>query len=113
MMVWNAVMLTGDRKRGKESREAGTEKKLTYRSVLPGIMAAVLTVSVPGIMNMALTAKADLITWLLQLIMLGCFFQYIHVYENHWIFLSGAAGSYFLSLTMKPTSWSFPLPYLA
>lgn len=99
-MVWNAVLLTGNRKQE-------TEKKLTYHSVLPGIMAAVLTVSVPGIMNMALTAKADLITWLLQLIMLGCFFQYIHVYENHWIFLSGAAGSYFLSLTMKPTSLVF------
>lgn len=106
-MVWNAVLLTGNRKQETESREAGTEKKLTYRSVLPGIMAAVLTVSVPGIMNMALTAKADLITWLLQLIMLGCFFQYIHVYENHWTFLSGAAGSYFLSLTMKPTSLVF------
>ena len=99
-MVWNAVLLTGNRKQE-------TEKKLTYHSVLPGIMAAVLTVSVSGIMNMALTAKADLITWLLQLIMLGCFFQYIHVYENHWIFLSGAAGSYFLSLTMKPTSLVF------
>ena len=99
-MVWNAVLLTGNRKQE-------TEKKLTYHSVLPGIMAAVLTVSVPGIMNMTLTAKADLITWLLQLIMLGCFFQYIHVYENHWIFLSGAAGSYFLSLTMKPTSLVF------
>lgn len=106
-MVWNAVLLTGNRKQETESREAGTEKKLTYHSVLPGIMAAVLTVSVPGIMNMALTAKADLITWLLQLIMLGCFFQYIHVYENHWIFLSGAVGSYFLSLTMKPTSLVF------
>lgn len=106
-MVWNAVFLTDNRKQETESREAGTEKKLTYHSVLPGIMAAVLTVSVPGIMNMALTAKADLITWLLQLIMLGCFFQYIHVYENHWIFLSGAAGSYFLSLTMKPTSLVF------
>lgn len=99
-MVWSAVLLTGNRKQE-------TEKKLTYHSVLPGIMAAVLTVSVPGIMNMALTAKADLITWLLQLIMLGCFFQYIHVYENHWIFLSGAAGSYFLTLTMKPTSLVF------
>ena len=88
-MVWNAVLLTGERKQETESREAGIEKKLTYRSVLPGIMAAVLSISVPGIMNMALTAKADLITWLLQLIMLGCFFQYIHVYENHWIFLSG------------------------
>ncbi|WP_302386109.1 potassium transporter KefB [uncultured Clostridium sp.] len=106
-MVWNAVLLTGERKQETESREAGIEKKLTYRSVLPGIMAAVLSISVPGIMNMALTAKADLITWLLQLIMLGCFFQYIHVYENHWIFLSGAAGSYFLSLTMKPTSLVF------
>ena len=99
-MAWNAVLLTGERKQE-------TEKKLTYHSVLPGIMAAVLSISVPGIMNMALTAKADLITWLLQLIMLGCFFQYIHVYENHWIFLSGAAGSYFLSLTMKPTSLVF------
>lgn len=106
-MVWNAVLLTGERKQETESREAGIEKKLTYRSVLPGIMAAVLSISVPGIMNMALTAKADLITWLLQLIMLGCFFQYIHVYENYWIFLSGAAGSYFLSLTMKPTSLVF------
>lgn len=106
-MVWNAALLTGERKQETESREAGIEKKLTYRSVLPGIMAAVLSISVPGIMNMALTAKADLITWLLQLIMLGCFFQYIHVYENHWIFLSGAAGSYFLSLTMKPTSLVF------
>ena len=108
-MVWNARLLTGNRKHEIESREAGTEKKLTYRSVLPGIMAAVLTISVPGIMNMALTAKADLITWLLQLIMLGCFFQYIHVYENQdaWMFLSGAAGSYFLSLTMKPTSLVF------
>lgn len=106
-MVWNAVLLTGNRKQETESREVGTEKKLTYHSVLPGIMAAVLTISVPGIMNMALTAKADLITWLLQLIMLGCFFQYIHVYENHWISLSGAAGSYFLSLTMKPTSLVF------
>ena len=106
-MVWNAVLLTGERKQETESREAGIEKKLTYRSVLPGIMAAVLSISVPGIMNMALTAKADLITWLLQLIMLGCFFQYIHVYENHWIFLSGAAGSYFLTLTMKPTSLVF------
>ena len=99
-MVWNAKLLTSNRK-----QETG--KKLTYRSVLPAIMAAVLTISVPGIMNMALTAKADLITWLLQLIMLGSFFQYIQVYENRWMILSGAAGSYFLSLTMKPTSLVF------
>lgn len=99
-MVWNAKLLTSNRK-----QETG--KRLTYRSVLPGIMAAVLTISVPGIMNMALTAKADLITWLLQLIMLGSFFQYIQVYENRWMILSGAAGSYFLSLTMKPTSLVF------
>ena len=99
-MVWNAKLLTSNRK-----QETG--KRLTYRSVLPGIMAAVLTISVPGIMNMALTAKADLITWLLQLIMLGSFFQYIQVYENRWMILSGAVGSYFLSLTMKPTSLVF------
>ena len=39
-MVWNAKLLTSNRK-----QETG--KKLTYRSVLPGIMAAVLTISVP------------------------------------------------------------------
>ena len=148
-MVWNAVLLAGNRRQETESREAGTEKKRTYRSVLPGIMAAVLTISVPGIMNMALTAKADLITWLLQLIMLGSFFQYVQVYDSQnvyaemkkmnpekqvesqkkrvghwkqisrrkerrertvpdaWMILAGAAGSYFLSLTMKPTSLVF------
>ncbi len=144
-MVWNAGLLTLRQTRRAESRKPQElkEKKALGSGVLPGIMAAVLTVSVPGIMNMALTAKADLITWLLQLIMLGCFFQYIHVYESQkkwaedqtqtggqnrqagirkkgrqevcrernvsdsWMLLSGAAGSYLLSLTMKPTSLIF------
>lgn len=144
-MVWNAGLLTPGQTRRVEVRKLQElkEKKALGSGVLPGIMAAVLTISVPGIMNMALTAKADLITWLLQLIMLGCFFQYIHVYERQkkwaenriqtggqkrqpgirrkrqpevcrernvsdgWMFLSGAAGSYLLSLTMKPTSLVF------
>lgn len=144
-MVWNAGLLTLGKTRRAESRKPQElkEKQAPGSGVLPGLMAAVLTISVPGIMNMALTAKADLITWLLQLIMLGCFFQYIHVYESQkkwaenqaqtggqnreagirkkgrkkvcrernvsdsWMLLSGAAGSYLLSLTMKPTSLIF------
>lgn len=115
-MVWNAGLLTGSQSRKMERCEITVGKKAkspVHQGELPGILAAVLTISVPGIMNMALTAKADLITWLLQLIMLGCFFQYIHAYESQkkvpdaWILLSGTVSSYLLSLTMKPTSLVF------
>ena len=99
-MVWNAVLLTGNRKQE-------TEKNLTYHSVLPGIMAAVLTVSVPGIMNMALTAKADLITCCCSLLCWDVSFSIFMCMKIIGYSLSGAAGSYFLSLTMKPTSLVF------
>lgn len=83
-MVWNAGLLGGSR-----------------------ILAAVLTVSVPGIMNMAVSAKTDIITWLLQLIMMGCFFTFVSGKRNAVLCLCGAAGAYGLSLTMKPTSLVF------
>ncbi len=83
-MVWNAGLLGGGR-----------------------ILAAVLTVSVPGIMNMAISAKTDIITWLLQLIMMGCFFTFVSEKKDAVRCLAGAAGAYGLSLTMKPTSLVF------
>ncbi len=136
-MIWNVGLLTATPAKGLEGRRLQDFKynKTAHSNIPTGIMAAVLTVSVPGIMNMAITAKADLITWLLQLMMAGFFFQYIHVYESQntytemnievpqgvekdekvrhkesldaWILLSGVAGSYLLSLTMKPTSLVF------
>ncbi len=112
--IWNAKLLTEDITRSDKFSVTRQGKTLSFKASLPSVMAVVLTVAVPGIMNMTVTAKADLITWLLQLIMLGCFFQYIHVYENDsagtadsWIFLAGMVGSYILSLTMKPTSLVF------
>ena len=67
--------------------------------------AAALTVTVPGIMNMAITAKSDVITWLLQLMMLGFFLDYLR--EERFVRLAETAGAYLLSLTMKPTSLVF------
>lgn len=81
-MIWNAKLLTEDITQNEKFSLAKSGKIPAFRRALPGLMAAVFTISVPGIMNMAITAKSDLVTWLLQLIMLGCFFQYLHVSEN-------------------------------
>lgn len=74
-----------------------------------GLLAAVLCASLPGIMNMGISAKPDVITWLLQLIMIEYFFRYVLSNEKGGdaSFLILAAGAYLLSLTMKPTSLVF------
>lgn len=69
------------------------------------VLAVIMTAALPGIMNMAVSAKTDIITWLLQLIMMGLFFQYLR--QKRPFLLLGAAGAYFLSLTMKPTALVF------
>lgn len=97
------------------------------------VLAAALCASLPGIMNMGISAKPDIITWLLQLIILEYFFRYVVSTQKHSaeIFngadisngadiasdtdiskgnvplLLLAAGDYLLSLTMKPTSLVF------
>jgi len=77
------------------------------------VLAAVCTSSLPGIMNMAVSAKTDMITWVLQLIMLEYFFRYVKETEHAErggrpvLLLIETAGAYVLSLTMKPTSLVF------
>lgn len=79
------------------------------------VLAAALCASLPGIMNMGISAKPDIITWLLQLIILEYFFRYVMSTQKHGAdsrrgnvsLLLLAAGAYLLSLTMKPTSLVF------
>lgn len=72
------------------------------------LLAAALTSAIPGIMNMSISAKTDIITWLLQLIMILYLLCYIREKEKKYgFYLMLAAGAYVLSLTMKPTSLVF------
>ncbi len=68
-------------------------------------LAAVCTAALPGIMNMAISAKPDIITWTLQLIMMERFFRYVD--GGRQLDLFQAAGAFLLSLAMKPTSLVF------
>lgn len=64
---------------------------------VPFLMAAV-----PGIMNMACTAKADLITLLFQLLMIHSVLQYEKERRADWLVLGASAA--LISFTMKPTA---------
>lgn len=64
---------------------------------VPFLMAAV-----PGIMNMACTAKADLITLLFQLLMIESVLRYEKERRADWLVLG--AGAAFFSFAMKPTA---------
>lgn len=77
-------------------------------------LAMLLTAATPGIINMSVSAKTDLITWFLQLIMLELFFTYVKQCDrggdkkNRPVsLLILTAGTYCLSLTMKPTALVF------
>lgn len=78
------------------------------------LLAAALVSAVPGVMNMSISAKPDIITWLLQLIMILYLLFYVkkttekeNTAKKPVTFLILAAGAYALSLTMKPTSLVF------
>ena len=112
-MVWNAVLLTGNRKQETESRKAGTEKKLTYHSVLPGIMAAVLTVSVPQTVTLLLippvrarfpalrSSDADGFSWKFP------FFLLLRMFPRHFPVQLFSSPSSLLALPL-PHSLLFP-----
>ena len=74
-------------------------------------LSIVLTAAIPGIMNMSVSAKTDMITWFIQLIMIELFFTYVketnHKKRRPVSLLILTAGAYLLSLTMKPTSLVF------
>ena len=72
------------------------------------ILSSALLSAVPGVMNMSTSAKTDIITWVLQLIMLLYLLSYVAQPKLRSVrYLILAAGAYLLSLTMKPTSLVF------
>lgn len=72
------------------------------------ILSVALLSAVPGVMNMSISAKTDIITWVLQLIMLVYLLCFVAQTKSRPVrYLILAAGAYLLSLTMKPTSLVF------
>ncbi len=67
---------------------------------VPFLMAAV-----PGIMNMGITAKADMMTLFFQILMVQGMMRYETERKPEWLVLGLAAGG--VSLTMKPTAVIF------
>jgi len=71
------------------------------------VFLAALLSGVPGIMNMAVTAKSDIITLLVQEIMLYYLLCYIKAGQKSWRYLGYGTAAFFLSLTLKPTALIF------
>ncbi len=71
------------------------------------VFLAALLSGVPSIMNMAVTAKSDIITLLVQEIMLYYLLCYIKAGQKSWRYLGYGTAAFFLSLTLKPTALIF------
>lgn len=69
-------------------------------------VAIVITALVPGIVNMTLSAKPDIITWTLQITMLDAFFKAVPSKSRAGDVVT-ILSSFLLSLAMKPTSYVF------
>ncbi len=67
---------------------------------VPFLMAAV-----PGVMNMSITAKADMLTLFFQILMLQSMLRFIRERKTEHLVYGLAAGG--ISLTMKPTALVF------
>lgn len=74
--------------------------KRSHALVVPALLAAI-----PGIMNMADTAKADLMTLFLQALLLQAVLEYEKQEDGTWI--AAGLSAYLFSLTMKPTAVIF------
>ena len=69
------------------------------------LTAAALASCIPGIMNMAISAKPDVITWTLQICMV--YYMACYIKERKFALLAMSGGAYLLSLTMKSTALVF------
>ena len=84
---------------------------ITYRLAVKlagkraGAPAVILSALVPGITNMSVSVKPDIITWVLQLMMLLEFFSLVKREKGSSVFRMTSA--YLLSLAMKPTAVVF------
>ena len=75
---------------------------LTRKQALAGAM---LTAAVPGVMNMTITAKTDIITLLIQLMCV--YFGLCYILEKKKIYLGMVIATYIYSQTLKPTAALF------
>ncbi|MFR8166470.1 MAG: glycosyltransferase family 39 protein [Enterocloster sp.] len=71
-----------------------------------GLLCLALLASVPGIMNMSITAKTDSATALFQLIMIYFLLLYIKRQKTYWLVLAGNA--FFMTMVLNPRPWYFP-----
>ena len=71
------------------------------------VFLAALLSGVPGIMNMAVTAKSDIITLLVQEIMVYYLLLFIKAGQKSWRYLGYGTAAYLISLTLKPTALIF------
>ncbi|MCR4628648.1 MAG: potassium transporter KefB [Clostridium sp.] len=110
---------------------AGLQETVRIAKKLAGVRmavaAALFTAATPAITNMSLAGKPDIITWYVQLLMIGFFFRYLSSgYETKreglsperkylrprrkrmdafWLLMTGAA--FLLSLSLKPSALVF------
>ncbi len=69
--------------------------------------AAAFLSAIPGIMNMADSAKTDMITLLFQLILIYYLLCYLKNGRKAWRYLIYSAAAFFFSWTLKPTAMVF------
>lgn len=69
------------------------------------LWAAALSSCIPGIMNMAISAKPDVITWTIQIFMI--YYMACYIKRRDFALLAMSGGAYLLSLTMKSTALVF------
>lgn len=69
------------------------------------LAAAALSSCIPGIMNMAISAKPDVITWVIQIFMV--YYMACYIKNRKFALLALSGGAYLLSLTMKSTALVF------
>lgn len=70
-----------------------------------GLLCAALLSCIPGIMNMAVSAKTDMVTVLCQIIMVCFLMMYLKKRRSSFLIL--AADAFILSMVMKPTALVF------
>ena len=69
------------------------------------LLCAAMVSCIPGVMNMAISAKTDMVTVLYQLIMICFLLLYLKKRRDSYLVI--ALDAYFLTLVMKPTALVF------
>lgn len=76
-----------------------------YLSQEGAMWGVVLVAAIPGVSNMAITAKPDIMTLLIQL--LSILFCILFIKEQKGVYMGGIIATYIYSQTLKPTSIVF------